>query len=798
MYAKLVALFDSEMSQQQVTQPRPSCVNGFDRSRTDRDPGSHYDNRSTQSPNSRLGNSGNTSMGHDLYGYMKSEHVGHPNHNKVQGGNASISRRGGFGRPLHDRLLFMTACLIGQPVEVQVKNGSIFSGIFHTTNAEKDYGVVLRMARLIKDGSNKGEKYDAVKDAASKAPIKTLIILANDLVQVIAKDVQITGDELANGHACQNKHDIVIDSFLSQAHRVELERELEPWTPDKDAPENLGLEDTFQNTWNRNWDQFETNKALFGVKSTYDEELYTTKLERGPQMKDMEKEASRIAREIEGQVTRNFHLAEERGIHVPNELDSLDEESRFSSVLRELGDDVGEDDEDTCIDNHNEETFSSNFPHSGVAPTVCKDSNGCIPDLIRSENNSNPTYLSLSAGSSEISSSGCDQLEVQAANLDTNLSNFTVNNCRKTGDSSLEDNSKKCKKQLKDKVNTSAEVLQNKIKVAESHSKKLPVSGEQLSSMDKQTELVPKEEMSVPTNRVLTSVHITEVAYAPPASALPMPTGLGGLSATSSIYTHLEGTKCIAEPSPSATSRGSLIRTGSSSSLGTDLTATTVISTFSVSSPGSSVGSASSEKSTLNPFAKEFKLNPNAKSFTPCQSGLRTSSPGGQGPFPMPSNIPPVTHMHGLSLGLGSSSLVQQPIQPLKFGPQSNSLTASGVTSATYYQPAASFSPNASGSSILTSFPAVSAGRIPAGQQIGHSFSGHHHIMYNSQAPSVQSASTYIHQNGHLYPQHMMLGQPGQVVYIPPFPQGPPPPHGLIPSFATPQQGQQPKHRGGS
>jgi hypothetical protein len=124
------------MSQQQVTQPRPSSVNGFDRSRTNRDLSSHYDNRLMQSPNS-----GNTSMGHDLYSYMKSEHVGHTNHNRVQGGNASISRRGGFGRALNDRLLFMTACLIGQPVEVQVKNGSIFSGIFHATNAEKDYGL---------------------------------------------------------------------------------------------------------------------------------------------------------------------------------------------------------------------------------------------------------------------------------------------------------------------------------------------------------------------------------------------------------------------------------------------------------------------------------------------------------------------------------------------------------------------------------------------------------------------------------------------------------------------------------
>lgn len=61
---------------------------------------------------------------------------------------------------------------------------------------------------------------------------------------------------------------------------------------------------------NRNWDQFEANKTLFGVESTFDEELYTTKLVRGPQLREREREAQRIAREIVGQQTRNVHLAE--------------------------------------------------------------------------------------------------------------------------------------------------------------------------------------------------------------------------------------------------------------------------------------------------------------------------------------------------------------------------------------------------------------------------------------------------------------------------------------------------------
>ena len=61
---------------------------------------------------------------------------------------------------------------------------------------------------------------------------------------------------------------------------------------------------------NRSWDQFKVNETLFGVKSTFNEELYTTKLERGPQMTKLEEEALRIAREIEGEETRDSHLAE--------------------------------------------------------------------------------------------------------------------------------------------------------------------------------------------------------------------------------------------------------------------------------------------------------------------------------------------------------------------------------------------------------------------------------------------------------------------------------------------------------
>ena len=49
------------------------------------------------------------------------------------------------------------------------------------------------------------------------------------------------------------------------------------------------------------WDQFAANEKLFGVKTQFDESLYTTKLDRSAaDFKEREREAQRIANEIIG------------------------------------------------------------------------------------------------------------------------------------------------------------------------------------------------------------------------------------------------------------------------------------------------------------------------------------------------------------------------------------------------------------------------------------------------------------------------------------------------------------------
>lgn len=84
------------------------------------------------------------------------------------------------------------------------------------------------------------------------------------------------------------------------------ERDLQAWVPTNDLPPPSSNtdEDTFGTTGGTSttsWDQFTANEQLFGVKASFDEDVYTTKLDRSaPDYKEREREAQRIANEILG------------------------------------------------------------------------------------------------------------------------------------------------------------------------------------------------------------------------------------------------------------------------------------------------------------------------------------------------------------------------------------------------------------------------------------------------------------------------------------------------------------------
>ncbi|KAM2993709.1 hypothetical protein FF2_045774 [Malus domestica] len=569
-----------------------SSANGFGRRRGEREGGPRVENKSKS---------------------------GAENHSRL---TSTGNKSGNSESPSRDRLVYMTTCLIGHNVEVQVKNGSVYSGIFHATNAEKDFGIILKMARMIKDGLVRGQK--SMTESVSKAPSKTLIIPAKELVQVIAKDVSITRDGLLNEVQHEKHQELMIDSFISQSRRGELERELEPWVPDEDDPQCPELENIFDGQWNRKWDQFETNETLFGVKSTFDADLYTTKLAKGPQTKELEREALRIAREIEGEDTPDLHMAEERGIHLRVDID---EETRFSSVYRgEVVDDSGYDeDEDILLDTCNTETFgdsTGSLRKSSMDWTTGKSNNG-VP--------SSSSFVDYSQSSeSNVAPDLCRSGSYDHARQ---LASETLFKSFPSTDGESSEHGE---------VDSAAGSVV-KAKLAEDNQTSKPD--------DSQPSLNGKEDAFEKGG-----LSSDATSYAP-GQASSKGHEKTGYSDPVTGKSHVQ--------TQTVNSHG---RPGSSASSNSEFPAAASASGGPGLSPSSSRGSLSSEKSTLNPHAKEFKLNPHAKSFVPSQAPVRAPSPVSDGSFYYPTNAPAVPHMPVMPAGIGVGPSFGH--QPVMFNPQ--------------------------------------------------------------------------------------------------------------------------------
>lgn len=104
-----------------------------------------------------------------------------------KGGGLKPEEENGVGATLRDALLFTTMCIIGLPVDVYIKDGAVYSGIFHTACVDDDYAIVLKRAKMIKKGSREA-------NVARGNLIETLVILSEDLVQVVAKGIMLSAD----------------------------------------------------------------------------------------------------------------------------------------------------------------------------------------------------------------------------------------------------------------------------------------------------------------------------------------------------------------------------------------------------------------------------------------------------------------------------------------------------------------------------------------------------------------------------------------------------------------------------
>ncbi|RKO96856.1 hypothetical protein CAUPRSCDRAFT_11446, partial [Caulochytrium protostelioides] len=228
----------------------------------------------------------------------------------------------------NSRMLFILMALIGHHVVATTTSGDRYAGIFSASSVTQDLGVSLKMARLIKDGQPQAEC------------IPSLVIEPKDLAHIHAQDVAASAPKPATGATVSGFR---TDTAISGKGHGGRERELVVWDAGADAtaPMTASMSSLTSgrggSAGNGRWDQFAVNEAKFGVTTDYSEDAYTTIINKNrPAFREREREAERLAREIESQTTDNLHIQEERNQRAEAEGD-VDEEDRYGAVWRQHG-----------------------------------------------------------------------------------------------------------------------------------------------------------------------------------------------------------------------------------------------------------------------------------------------------------------------------------------------------------------------------------------------------------------------------------------------------------------------------
>ncbi|CAI5758401.1 unnamed protein product [Candida verbasci] len=197
-----------------------------------------------------------------------------------------------------DKLIHLISKCVGKIVIATTLDGNQYKGLLISNNLQPNLSVILNKPQnLTKD---------------EKLP-DNLVIYGKDLVDL---EVDLS-----------KKPEFKIDEEITTSTKIK-ERELTKWIPDEPIDNNLLLEDD-----GSNWDQFASNEEKFGIKSTFDEHLYTTKIDKNaPDYQQRLERANKIAKEIESQQTTDLHMLEERGLIIDDS--GIDEEDKYSGVDR--------------------------------------------------------------------------------------------------------------------------------------------------------------------------------------------------------------------------------------------------------------------------------------------------------------------------------------------------------------------------------------------------------------------------------------------------------------------------------
>ncbi|KAG8528108.1 uncharacterized protein KY384_007024 [Bacidia gigantensis] len=239
----------------------------------------------------------------------------------------------------HDRLLHLFANAIvnqerllisfqsangpwqGNNATLTTKNGDIYTGIFFGASLSQDEPeYLLKMVQHQRRGDrgevngvreNSREYIGVGEDHAMSFKLRDVVDFSPEAVPMA------TQEKRAHASSAQAFR---TDADISN-RKGGQERELQPWVAPGVETHDQALEASEPTG---TWDQFQANENLFGVKSDYDENIYTTRIDKShPNYRQREAEARRLAQRMGENFTGKV-----------NESEGWDEEDKYSGVKR--------------------------------------------------------------------------------------------------------------------------------------------------------------------------------------------------------------------------------------------------------------------------------------------------------------------------------------------------------------------------------------------------------------------------------------------------------------------------------
>mmetsp|Transcript_12335 Transcript_12335/g.20429 ORF Transcript_12335/g.20429 Transcript_12335/m.20429 type:complete len:766 (+) Transcript_12335:125-2422(+) len=245
----------------------------------------------------------------------------------------SSGGKGGLDPVMRERFLHLTLTLVGQRVTCTQQDGTVLEGVFHTATPFQDLPKDKKNVYVLK-------AVLVIKGDTDKIPNgSTVVIPANKITSLHCKSIRLGAINNANGKGEAFRTDTEI-SLTPNDDRRDLVAAGSAWTaagnsrPDAkmdggpnagQPPRKVALRGNIGE-----WDQFRANEELFSIQAKFDENLYTTELDKSAMDSAKIKQAERMAREIENTTSSNIHVAEERNQAIGGDYD---EEDRYSGVL---------------------------------------------------------------------------------------------------------------------------------------------------------------------------------------------------------------------------------------------------------------------------------------------------------------------------------------------------------------------------------------------------------------------------------------------------------------------------------